>query len=175
MQAGIARMGGEGLVSVETHPRLGKINALLTDSGFHLESVPNVQSLIWSKLVINAAINPLTAFLDIPNGDLLKIPEAKKMMGALARETASLASAKNIPLSFENPVEAAEEIARKTASNISSMLQDLRSGAPTEVDAICGQITQIGAALGVATPLNKFCAELVRAKVNRGKIREIKI
>ena len=173
--AGIARMGGEGLVSVETHPRLGAVNAILTEAAFHLESVPDVQSLIWSKLAINAAINPLTALLDIPNGDLLKILEAKKMMGELACEAASLALAQNISLSFDDPGRAAENIARKTSSNISSMLQDLRRGAPTEIDAICGAIAQIGETLDVATPLNKFCAELVRAKVNRGKIWEIKI
>ena len=175
LRAGIARMGGEGLVSVETHPRLGRVNAILTEAGFHLESVPDVQSLIWSKLVINAAINPLTALLDIPNGDLLKIPEAKKMMGELAREVASLALAQNISLSFNDPVRATEEVARKTSSNISSMLQDLRRGAPTEIDAICGAIAGIGDELDLATPLNKFCAKLVRAKVNRGKIRGIKI
>ncbi len=173
--AGIVRIGGEGLVSVEAHPRLGRVNAILTEAGFHLESVPDVQSLIWSKLVINAAINPLTALLDIPNGDLLKIPEAKKMMGELAHEVASLAFAQNISLSFDDPAKTAEKVAQKTASNISSMLQDLRRGAPTEIDAICGKISEIGEAFGIATPSNKFCAELVRAKVNRGKIRGIKI
>ena len=97
------------------------------------------------------------------------------MMGELACEAASLALAQNISLSFDDPGRAAENIARKTSSNISSMLQDLRRGAPTEIDAICGAIAQIGETLDVATPLNKFCAELVRAKVNRGKIWEIKI
>ena len=49
IKAGVARVGGEGLVSVETHPRLGAINALLTEASFNVQSVPNVQSLIWSK------------------------------------------------------------------------------------------------------------------------------
>ena len=93
---GVARAGGEGLVSVEEHPRLGPVNALLTEAGFHLESVPNVQSLIWSKLVINAAINPLTAILNIPNGDLLENQEANTLMRKLAQETASLAKKQNI-------------------------------------------------------------------------------
>ena len=175
IKAGVARVGGEGLVSVETHPRLGAINALLTEASFNVQSVPNVQSLIWSKLVINAAINPLTALLDIPNGDLLKIPEAKTLMGELARETAFVATEKNIPLSFVNPALAAEEIARKTSSNISSMLQDLRRGAPTEIDAICGAITHAGEDAGIAVPLNKSFWKLIRAKANRGKIRKNKI
>lgn len=172
LEPGIVKISGEAKVSVEAHPRLGAINAFLTEAGFALESVPNAQSLIWSKLVINAAINPLTALLNIPNGDLLKIPQAKKLMGELADETASIAKTKNVPLSFDDPVKAAEDVARKTSSNISSMLQDLRRGAPTEIDAICGAITRVGQDTGIATPLNKTFWKLIRAKANRGKIRE---
>ena len=175
LEPGIVKMSGDAKVSVETNPRLGAINAFLTEAGFNLESVPNVQSLIWSKLVINAAINPLTALFDIPNGDLLKTTKEKAMMAQLARETASVAEAQHIPLSFDNPVAAVENIAEKTSNNISSMLQDLRRGAPTEIDAICGAITRAGEKFNIPTPLNIICWQLVQAKVesvNRGKIRE---
>ncbi len=173
LEPGRVKVSGDARVSVETHPRLGDINAFLTGAGFNLTRVADVQSLIWSKLVINAAINPLTALLNIPNGDLLKIPEAKKMMGKLAREVASLAEAQNIPLSFENPVEEVERVAMCTASNTSSMLADLRRGAPTEIDAICGAITRAGENCGIPTPLNSFFWQLITAKVNRGKILKI--
>ena len=178
LEPGIVKMSGDAKVSVETHPRLGAINAFLTEAGFTLESVPNIQSLIWSKLVINAAINPLTALFDIPNGDLLKNPKTKAMMSQLARETVSVAKAQNIPLSFDDPVAAVEDIAERTSSNISSMLQDSRRGAPTEIDAICGAITRAGEKFNIPTPLNIMCRQLVQEKVksaNRGKIRENKI
>ena len=58
------------------------------------------------------------------------------------------------------------------------MLQDLRRGAPTEIDAICGAITHLGEKLGVETPYNKICWQLIKASANfrnRGKIRGIKI
>ena len=171
---GIVKISGDAKVLVETHPRLRPVNALLTEANFYLESVPNVQSLVWSKLVINAAINPLTALLDIHNGDLLKIPEARVLMGELARDSASVAEAQNIPLSFEDPVDAAENVARRTSTNISSMLQDLQRGAPTEIDAICGAITRVGEKFCLPTPLNKTFWQLLSAKANRGKIREIK-
>ena len=178
LKPGIVKISGDAKVSVETHPRLGAINAFLTEAGFNLARVPNVQSLIWSKLVINAAINPLTALFDIPNGDLLKNPKTKAMMAQLARETASVAEAQNIPLSFDDPVAAVEGVAERTASNISSMLQDLRRGAPTEIDTICGAITRAGEKFNIPTPLNIICWQLVQEKVesaNRGKIRKNKI
>ncbi|MBT3336578.1 MAG: 2-dehydropantoate 2-reductase [Anaerolineae bacterium] len=165
---GIARVGGEGLVSIETHSRLGALTALLTEAGFQTEVVSSAASLIWSKLVINTAINPLTALLNIHNGELLERPSARLLMSKLAIETASVAAAQNIPLSFDDPVKAAEDVAQRTANNISSMLQDLRRGAPTEIEAICGAIVRIGKAYQIETPLNKTFAQLVRACVEQG-------
>ena len=171
LEAGKVKLSGRARVSVGEHPRLEAIESLLRASKFRVTRVTDLQSLIWRKLVINAAINPLTALLDIPNGDLLKTPEARALMADLARETVSLAKAQNISLSFENPVEAVEEVARETASNFSSMLQDLKRGAPTEIEAICGAIIRRGEAFSVPTPVNKICWQLVNARVNRGKIR----
>ncbi len=164
---GVAKVGGEGLVSIETHPRLGALAALLTEAGFQIEVVPSAASLIWSKLVINAAINPLTALLNIPNGELLTRPSARELMGKLAVETASVARAQNIRLSFIDPVAAVEGVAERTAHNISSMLQDLRRGAPTEIEAICGAIMRAGKTYGVETFLNEIFYQLVKARVEK--------
>ena len=170
LEAGRVKISGEVRVSLGEHPRLGAIETLLRASKFKVTRVASIESLIWSKLVINSAINPLTALLDIPNGDLLKIPEMKALMAELARETASVAGAQNISLGFEDSVLAVEEVARQTSSNISSMLQDLRRGAPTEIDAICGAISQAGEVFSVPTPRNKTCWQLVKARANRGSI-----
>jgi 2-dehydropantoate 2-reductase len=129
--------------------------------------VDDALSLIWGKLVINSAINPLTALLRVKNGELLERPSAREMMGTLARETAQIAEAEKIKLPFEDPVIAAEEVAHKTADNHSSMLQDVLRGAPTEIDAICGAIVKIGHKHGVSTPVNWACWQLVKA-INRG-------
>ena len=108
-------------------------------------------------------INPLTALLRITNGELLSRPLARKVMSSLARETAEVAKAEHVHLPFSNPVDAAEDVARKTATNISSMFQDVRRGAPTEIDAICGAVTMRGERHGIRTPYNRACWQLVRA------------
>ena len=164
---GLVRVAGEGLVSLKTHPRLEAFTALLTESGFQSKVVLDAASLIWSKLVINASINPLTALLNIPNGELLLRPSARELMGKLALETASVAAAQNIHLSFEDPVQAVEAVALKTSENISSMLQDIRRGAPSEIDAICGAIMRAGKALNVATPLNDVMVSLIKARTKK--------
>jgi len=162
---GLARAGGEGVISVEAHPGLGPLQAALTGAGFKVQVVNDADTLVWGKLVINAAINPLTALLRVPNGELLQRPAAHFLMGVLAQEAAAVATAQGIHLPFEDAVRAAEDVARKTARNHSSMFQDVRRGAPTEIDAICGAITQTGEKLGVSTPVNRVCWQLTRASL----------
>lgn len=160
---GLVKAGGEGIISLEQNPALAPLEAVLRSSNFNLQIVKDARSLVWGKLVINAAINPLTALLRVPNGELLNHPWARKAMSALARETAQVAEAEHVRLPFEDPIQAAEEVARKTAKNLSSMFQDVRRGAPTEIDAICGAVTKRGEKHGIDTPYNRSCWQLVKA------------
>lgn len=160
---GLVKVGGEGVISLEQNQALGRLEAALRSSNFNLQIVQNAQSLVWGKLIINAAINPLTALLQVPNGELLNHPWARNAMSALAREAAAVAQAEHVSLPFSNPIEAVEEVARKTAKNLSSMFQDVRRGAPTEIDAICGAVAQRGEAHGIKTPYNRSCWQLVKA------------
>jgi len=170
LEAGVARVGGEGTITLGGHPRLEPINNLLTEAGFQLARVDDLRSLIWQKLTVNAAINPLTALLDLPNGALLENSEARKLMGTLAREVSNVATKKGITLGWDDPVAAVEKVARDTAKNFSSMLQDIRRGAPTEIDFICGAVTREGEKTGVDVSTNRVCWQLVRAAARHGKI-----
>jgi len=169
--AGLVRAGGEGVISIGRNQALGgvlsvskdPIEAALRSAKFNVQIVEDAQSLVWGKLVINAAINPLTALLRVPNGELLKRPSAREMMGTLAREVAMVASAENIQLPFDDPVAMAEDVARKTAANHSSMLQDVLRNAPTEIDAICGAVVKIAKEHNIVTPANWACWQLVQA------------
>ena len=58
---------------------------------FKLRLIADPQSLLWGKLVINAAINPLTALLRVPNGELLSRPSARELMQEAASEAALVA------------------------------------------------------------------------------------
>jgi 2-dehydropantoate 2-reductase len=160
---GLVREGGEGVISIERHQALGPIEAALKSAKFNVEVVEDAQSLIWGKLVINAAINPLTALLRIPNGELLARPSARELMRALASEAAQVAEAEQVHLPFADPILAAEEVAIKTAANHSSMLQDVLRGAPTEIDAICGAVVKTGQKYNIMTPVNWACWKLVSA------------
>jgi 2-dehydropantoate 2-reductase len=84
-------------------------------------------------------------------------------MGMIANETAQVASKAGIQLPYPDPLAAVEKVARQTASNISSMLQDIRRGTPTEIDAICGAIVHVGRQVAVETPINATLWHLIKA------------
>ncbi len=130
-----------------------------------------LDGLLWGKLVVNCAINPLTALLRVRNGELLDNPDTRILMEQAAREGATVAAAKGIILPFPDPVEKVREVARQTAANRSSMLQDVMRGAPTECDAINGAVVRWGGRLGVPTPVNEILYRLVRATVGHNKTR----
>jgi 2-dehydropantoate 2-reductase len=167
---GFVRLSGRGLVTLEAHPRISALEKILRVANFELNVVKDARPVVWGKVMINAAINPLTALLRVKNGELLAIPPARELMGELARETASVAEALGIALPFSVPKRVVEEVAEHTWGNISSMLQDVLRGAPTEVDAINGAGVRKGEEEKVATPVNRVIWYLVKALPQHGKI-----
>lgn len=162
---GKVRAGGNGPTYLAHHPRLEGVLRVLRDAGFSLETVDDLDLLIWRKLAINAGINPITALLGVPNGKLVENDEARQLMKRAANEVAEVAAAMGVDFGGEDAGEFAEEVARRTAANLSSMLQDLQRGAPTEIDAICGAIVKHGEELGVPVPTNWVFWKIIQACV----------
>ena len=167
---GLVSLGGDGTVWLESHLRLSPLAEMIHRAGFVVNVVSDLQSLVWGKLAISSAINPLTALLRVKNGELLKIPSARVLMGELARETAAVAKTLGVALPFPGPEFAVEEVAQRTAENQSSMLQDVLRGAPTEIDAINGAVVLIAEEKNLLVPVNWTVWSLVKAISVRGKI-----
>lgn len=160
-----ARVGGEGKTYLGSHPRLHRVTSLLEMAGFETEIVEDLKGHVWGKLAINAGINPLTALLGVPNGRLVEIPDAEYLMKAAAEEVAAVAAAGGIRFPYEDAGAITARVAARTASNRSSMLQDVERGAPTEIEAINGAVVREGERLGVPTPVTRTMRHLVRALV----------
>jgi 2-dehydropantoate 2-reductase len=162
---GRVRVGGSGPTYVAAHPRLEAPLALLRQAGLEVELENDMPSVQWGKLAVNAGINPLSALLGVPNGALVEDEQARAVMGEAARETALVASTLGIRLPYRDATAQAEDVARRTAANRSSMLPDISRGAPTEVDAINGAVADAGERLRVPVPVNRTLWRLVRAAV----------
>ncbi|RUM42635.1 MAG: hypothetical protein DSY80_06850 [Desulfocapsa sp.] len=113
----------------------------------------DIHARIWAKLFINVGINGLTALKNCSNGELLDTSSTRNRIKILVREAKAVACAQGIAI-FDDPIEATLAVCKNTASNISSMLQDIRKGRPTEIDAINGAVSRIAKEYGIPTPEN---------------------
>lgn len=143
--------------------KLDQAAQTLTAAGIETETVPDILNHIWAKLLVNIGINALTAIHDCPNGALLESKEILAIMKAAVLEGKDVAETIGITLP-NDPWQITKEVCLATATNISSMLQDVRARRPTEIDAINGALIRKAAELGIPTSVNE---ELVR------KVKEI--
>lgn len=139
---------------------------VLRTAGFEVELTDAPGQAIWEKVAVNAGINPLTALLDVPNGRLLEIPEVRQLMRDLVVEAVKVATSEGYRFPY-SLVEKTEAICRKTAGNTSSMLQDVRNGKQTEIDAISGQILARAENAALPTPRTRVVWQLVRGRTVR--------
>jgi 2-dehydropantoate 2-reductase len=167
---GEVRHAGHGPTYFGRDPALGdaqvellaQVVNLFNTSGLESHAVDNTDGLMWGKLAVNAAINPLTALLRVPNGFLIEHEGLIDIMRRAAYEVAAVAEKQGIALPYPDAAERAMEVARATALNHSSMLQDVWRGAPTEIDAICGAVARVGGEIAVPTPINVRLCQLVK-------------
>lgn len=107
----------------------------LAAAGIPCDWTTNIEARLWRKLALNCAINPLTVLHDCRNGELLA---HREQLHLLCDELSRI-------LMACNQAEAADELEAEvlrvitaTASNYSSMHQDVRNGRRTEISFLLG-------------------------------------
>ncbi|MFA4901195.1 MAG: 2-dehydropantoate 2-reductase [Desulfobaccales bacterium] len=143
---------------------------LFRRAGFEGQAREDIVAVLWEKLVINVGINPLTALLRVPNGALLKLPDAWEVAVAASAEAQRVAVAAGLNLSGD-PEARLTQVCTDTAANRSSMLQDILAGRRTEIEALNAQVASRGRTLGLATPVNDLLTRLVRASEQSAPFR----
>jgi 2-dehydropantoate 2-reductase len=138
-------------------------------AGVPIEIVADIRPARWEKLLINAAINPVAALLEVPNGRLAELEGARQLMALLAGEMAAVAAALGIPLAVADPGALVCDVCRRTADNINSMLADVRAGRGTEIDFINGAVCREADRAAVPVPTNRTVWRLVTARSQIGR------
>lgn len=117
------------------------------------------ETMLMEKALLNCFINPLTAILNVKNGELLTNQHAYSLLKTLYTELmAAFPHMRN-----EFPFEGVKKLCEKTAANTSSMLSDRQAGRKTEVDTIVGAIIKKAAANGRQLPTLHTLYELIKA------------
>jgi len=158
--AGSIRHAGRGptVVAPVVPQRLDaaeRLALVLTDAGFDATARPDLDRVLWGKLLINAVINPLTALLGVQNGQLVEILSAHELLKDVTCEVTRIAVAEGAIEEGADMVGMVEKVCRATALNRSSMLQDVTARRRTEVDAILGKILARAGTHHIEMPVTK--------------------
>ncbi|WP_237100279.1 ketopantoate reductase family protein [Paenibacillus azoreducens] len=141
------------------HPE--KLEKMLQLAGFSAVLSNDIDSRIYRKLLINSVINPLTALWNIRNGELLASEQRMRVMRTLLNEALAVYDACGIPWE-EDIWDQILEVCHSTAGNISSMLNDVQSGIPTEVDWINGSIVDLAEKSGIRAAAHELITGLIK-------------
>lgn len=117
----------------------------LQHSLFPIELASNAEQMLFAKAVLNSLINPLTAVLQVKNGELVANQQAFLLLESIYRE---LTEAFELTISFSDVI----DLCRKTANNTSSMLADRLQGRKSEIETIVGVILNKALANGHNLP-----------------------
>jgi 2-dehydropantoate 2-reductase len=138
---------------------------------FALAGVPvqisdNVAGALWVKLIINCVYNGLSAITQLPYGRIAPGEGIAGVMDDIVAECLAVAQADGVTVPGDIRA-AVAGIARTMATQKSSTAHDVARGRKSEIDHINGYVLKRGAALGIATPVNRTIHALVRLLENR--------
>lgn len=156
---------GETIIGKANGKVLGSVREIaniLTKAGFETKISKDINSIIWSKLIINVGINALGAITRLHNGRLVEYDGTRDIMRAAVQEAVKVAKRKRIKLIYDDPIQKVEGVAKATAGNICSMLQDVLKKRRTEIDFINGAIIRQAKSLNIPTPVNEVLTNLVK-------------
>ena len=172
---GKVRSHGEG--SSKLYPAFGGDPALarevcerLTQGGLPAALEPDIHGAIWSKAIFNATMNPLCALTRRTPGFLGAHEESRALIRSLVDEGVAVANASGIAIPAQPIHDLTQVSVTDHADHEASMLQDVKAGRRTEVDAINGAIVEAARAAGVAAPLTETLWRLV--KLEEAKLAE---
>jgi len=145
----------------ETSPLLDEVRSLLNRGGLNVEVVDDIDGFRWLKVLVNAAIGPITAIFQGENRILLENKYANHLATSVVNEGMEVVNKHGVRLP-RNPMDELFNVVRLTAGNKSSMLQDIVSGRRTEIDYINGAIVEYGRLHGVPTPINEALIFIIK-------------
>jgi 2-dehydropantoate 2-reductase len=132
----------------------------LTRGGMPTVALADARGAQWTKLIFNAASNPLGALTGLTHGALCELASTRALISALVREGVAVADALGITLDSD-PIALIDHAAEVAHDHRASMLQDALAHRRTEIDALNGGIVRYGAQTGVPTPLNEAIVALI--------------
>lgn len=158
LKPGAVKYNGYSYTAIEDSGKSDKIASNFRQCGLNGYVSKNIKQDMWKKLVLNCALNPITAILRIQNKAISdeRLDPLKKLV---ADECMQVAKKDGIIFEFDF-VEAINDTF-KNSTNISSMQQDLMKGRKTEIGYLNGAVVELGRKYGISCPANEALAKII--------------
>ena len=150
-----------GELDGRTTPRIEAVAGMLNQAGIETRVVPDPMAEIWSKFVLNCAINSLTAVTGLRSGEMYRTPEVNALQDRVIDEILAVVERKGIKLAEPEPRKKIKAHCR-IRYNRPSMMQHMEQGRRTEIDALNGALVREAKALGIAVPYNEAVVAIVK-------------
>jgi 2-dehydropantoate 2-reductase len=139
-------------------------------SGLRCPVTTRIRNEIWVKLLGNVAFNPISALTRATLAQMARDPDVCPIVRNIMTEVETVANRLGVelPISIEQRIAGAE----KVGEHKTSMLQDLESGRPMELDPVVGAVLELGDRLGIDMPHTRTvyaCAKLLESAHSAGK------
>jgi 2-dehydropantoate 2-reductase len=164
IEASYAGQGDTFLWSADgvRHAKLDKVCALLNKAGIHTTVAPDIELMIWKKLIVNCCLNTLCAVTGLSVGQLSDRPESWPVLEGLADEIVGAAQRKGIALERAAAHSFLRSVAEEARNHFPSMLIDVRHRRITEIECLNGAVLRECARHGIAAPYNQTLYSLIR-------------
>jgi 2-dehydropantoate 2-reductase len=133
----------------------------LRKAGFDARVEPDIETARFRKLLANVCLNPVTAVFRVRNAEVLELPY-RRFVEALAREAAPV-----LGIAPREAIRRVVEVAKATAGNRSSMLQDILAGRRTEIEHLTGALLRLARRRRVNVPTHAAFFQLIRVMEER--------
>ena len=130
--------------------RCKTLAAALIGAGLKAPIRSRIRHDLWVKLLGNVVFNPMSALTGATLEEMATHPETSAIARAVMAEADEVAIALGIhlPLTIDQRMDGA----RKVGAHKTSMLQDLESGRPMELESVVGVVIELGEKLGLPMP-----------------------
>jgi 2-dehydropantoate 2-reductase len=147
--------------------------AALTEGGIEALTTDDIAKDLWAKMLYNCALNPLGAVLEVPYGELARGAWTRAIMHDVFAEIFAVVEAAGLSMHWRSAEDYESvfygSLLPPTAEHESSMLQDLRLGRRTEIDALNLAVVALGERCGRDVPVNRALGNIIRFRDERSR------
>nr|HIA89390.1 2-dehydropantoate 2-reductase [Gammaproteobacteria bacterium] len=152
-----------GELNGESSPRARQLASVLNNAGFSVELTDRIDAVIWTKFVLNCAVNPICALTGCRTGEIGLSPTGRQFQSFILDEIFQLLQAKKIEPT-DSDLRATIDGFSGRLFNKPSMLQHMENGLETEIDSLNGAAVREAASLGLRFPYNEALTLLIKTR-----------